>query len=235
MVACLLAGGVAGGGAGLIAASAGDGSDRPPVSSGPGVVDARAAAATLLPSVVQVRAGSARGSGVAFDGQGHVLTNAHVVDGADRVQVQLADGQERGARVVGRDPATDIAVLALDGNGPPAADLGDSASLMVGQPVIAVGAPLGLSSTVTAGIVSSVDRPARLGGPGGPSQQVVQTDASINPGNSGGPLADLDGRVVGINTAIATVGGPEGGNIGIGFAIPIDRAVSIARRIVAGG
>ena len=105
-----------------------------------------------------------------------------------------------------------------------------SSAVRIGQPVIAVGAPLGLSSTVTAGIVSSVDRVARMGP--GPEQVMLQTDASINPGNSGGPLANLQGQVVGMNTAIATVGEASAGSIGIGFAVPIDRAVTIARQII---
>ncbi|MFW0796277.1 trypsin-like peptidase domain-containing protein [Gordonia sp. CPCC 205515] len=238
-VASLVFGGIAGATAGLVATGVAleSAAPQPPssISTGQGVLDGRRAAAALMPSVVQVRAGAARGSGFAFDEAGHVLTNAHVVGGSAAVEVQLANGEQRTARVVGRDPAVDLAVIRLDGTGPPSGQIGDSSALLVGQPVIAVGSPLGLSSTVTAGIVSAVDRMASLGGPAGPTQQVVQTDASINPGNSGGPLADLDGRVIGVNTAIATVGGPESGNIGIGFAIPIDRAMIVARRIIAGG
>ncbi|MDL9948339.1 trypsin-like peptidase domain-containing protein [Gordonia sp. ABSL11-1] len=237
VVGCLLAGAVAGGGAGLIAGSV-FAPDNPFSSSAvapgpPGGTDARAAASTLLPSVVQIRAGAARGSGFAIDPAGRVLTNHHVIAGATTVEVQLADGRVVGGRVVGSDPATDIAVVEVTGATVPPADLGESTGLRIGQAVIAVGSPLGLSSTVTAGIVSAVDRPARLSGPGRGEQPMVQTDASINPGNSGGPLADLEGRVVGVNTAIATVGGAESGNIGIGFAVPIDRALRIARTIIA--
>ena len=163
---------------------------------------------------------------------GHVLTNTHVIQGFSRVVVQLSDGRASAARVVGSDPATDVAVLEMAGDPPPAATLGVSSGLRIGQPVIAVGAPLGLNSSVTAGIVSAVDRTARLG-PGPQSEQLmVQTDASINPGNSGGPLANLQGQVVGMNTALATIGGAEAGSIGIGFAVPIDRAAAIARQII---
>ncbi len=202
-----------------------------PPAPGPVGTDSQAAARAILPSVVQVRAGRATGSGFVLDGDGHVLTNQHVVDGASQVSLLLADGRRVGARVVGGDEDEDIAVLRVDGGAPAAARLGSSASLQIGQPVIAVGSPLGLSGTVTAGIISAVDRTSRLGGA---SRPMVQTDASINPGNSGGPLVDLEGRVVGVNTAIATTSG-QGGNIGIGFAVPIDRAVQVAQRIINGG
>jgi putative serine protease PepD len=107
-----------------------------------------------------------------------------------------------------------------------------SSALRIGQPVIAVGAPVGLNSTVTAGIVSAVDRSARLGAGRQPELPMVQTDASFNPGNSGGPLANLHGQVVGMNTAIATIGGTDSGNIGIGFAVPTDRAAAVARQLI---
>jgi putative serine protease PepD len=181
--------------------------------------------------VVQVRAGRATGSGFVIDGAGHVVTNQHVVEGTSQVSLLLADGSRVGARVIGGDEDQDIAVLRVDGEAPAAARLGTSSSLQIGQPVIAVGSPLGLSGTVTAGIISAVDRTSRIGGAARP---MVQTDASINPGNSGGPLVDLEGRVVGVNTAIATTSG-TGGNIGIGFAVPIDRAVQVARGIIAAG
>lgn len=233
--ACVISG--AAGGVGASWVTAGGSSailvQQRPAASDPGSVpDAQSAAAALLPTVVEVSAGSSRGSGFVIDDQGRIMTNSHVVQGYSRVLVRLADGSRTAARVVGTDPATDIAVLEIAGDPPPSAALGTSASLRIGQPVIAVGAPLGLSSTVTAGIVSATDRSARL--PGGlPDMEMVQTDASINPGNSGGPLANFQGQVIGMNTAIATVGGPEAGNIGIGFAVPIDRAVAVARDIIA--
>lgn len=190
--------------------------------------EAEQAAAVILPSVVQVRAGRGGGSGVVIDDAGHVITNHHVINGSPTVRLVLANGRSVGARVVGSDGGNDIAVLqADDADALPAADLGDSDELRIGQSVLAVGSPLGLNGTVTAGIVSAVQ------GSGTP-RAMIQTDASINPGNSGGPLVDLDGRVVGINTSIATLGGRTSGNIGIGFAVPIDRAVTVAERILAG-
>jgi putative serine protease PepD len=236
VTACLIAGGAAGAGAGLLAA----GPDLPatirqyqPGAGGLGTVpDAQSAANALLPSVVQISAGSSRGSGFAIDDQGHVITNNHVIQGFSRVLVQRRDGRESAARVVGTDPGSDVAVLEVIGDPPPAATLGASSALRIGQPVIAVGAPLGLNSSVTAGIVSSIDRTARLGPDPQAELPMVQTDASINPGNSGGPLANLQGQVVGMNTAIATIGGAEAGSIGIGFAVPIDRAAAIARQII---
>jgi putative serine protease PepD len=236
VIVCLLTGGAAGAGAGFLAANPDLGSairQYPPAAGGSGTVpDAQAAADALLPSVVEVSAGNNSGSGFAIDNEGHIMTNSHVVQGFSRVLVQMRDGRTTGARVVGTDPATDVAVLEVAGDPPPAATLGVSSALRIGQPVIAVGAPLGLTSTVTAGIVSAVDRTARLGRAPQSELQMVQTDASINPGNSGGPLSNLQGQVVGMNTAIATVGAAESGNVGIGFAVPIDRAAIAARAII---
>ncbi|NRQ38715.1 trypsin-like serine protease, partial [Nonomuraea sp. NN258] len=189
-----------------------------------------ATAARVLPSVVSVDVGRGTGSGFVVDGRGHVVTNAHVVSGAAEVTVVLHDGRRLPARVLGADDAEDLAVLVVDAAAsPPAATLGRSADLSVGDQVLAIGSPLGLSGTVTAGIVSALDREVRLGG-GARRTAAVQTDASINPGNSGGPLVNARGEVVGVNTAIASSRG--GGNIGIGFAIPIDRAAPIAERII---
>ena len=192
------------------------------------------AAASALPGVVsvQVRSGSGggSGSGFVFDDRGHIVTNNHVVAaaGGGSVSVVGSDGRRLTAEVVGTDPGSDIAVLRVS---PSAAlrplDLAAQGTTRVGEPVLAVGSPLGLSGTVTAGIVSALDREVRLGGSG---RTAVQTDASINPGNSGGPLVNARGEVVGVNTAIAASRG--GGNIGIGFAIPIDRAAPIAERII---
>jgi putative serine protease PepD len=236
VTACLLCGGAAGAGAGFLATYPDVRSVIPqfqPSASGLGAIpDAQTAAGTLLPSVVQVSAGRNSGSGFAIDDDGRIMTNSHVVQGFSRVYVRMSDGRTTAARVVGTDPATDVAVLEVAGDPPPAATLGVSSALRIGQPVIAVGAPLGLTSTVTAGIVSAVDRTAQLGPGAQPELPMVQTDASINPGNSGGPLANLQGQVVGMNTAIATVGGTESGNIGIGFAVPIDRAAAVARQII---
>ncbi|SNT26681.1 Trypsin-like peptidase domain-containing protein [Asanoa hainanensis] len=189
------------------------------------------AAAAALPGVVSVRAGAAGGSGFVTDQSGHIITNNHVVAGASTVSVVGADGRRRTAEVVGRDPGNDIAVLrvaAADGLRPLAFA---AAQPRVGEPVLAVGSPLGLSGTVTAGIVSALDRQVRLGE--GVRRTAIQTDASINPGNSGGPLVNARGEVVGVNTAIATLEG--GGNIGIGFAIPVEQARAAAQRIISSG
>ncbi|MGY0540722.1 S1C family serine protease [Nocardioides sp. YJ-D4] len=187
-----------------------------------------AAAQRILPSVVQVRAGRGSGSGVAIDGVGHVVTNAHVVQGSDSVRLVLADGSTTSGRVIGSDERNDIAVIATNPNAVRAATIGQSGNLRIGQPVIAVGSPLGLNGTVTSGIVSSPHRSS------GSRPEMIQTDAAINPGNSGGPLVDLQGRVVGINTSIATLGGPSG-NIGIGFAVPIDRVRTVAQSLISQG
>ncbi|HET6969301.1 MAG TPA: trypsin-like peptidase domain-containing protein, partial [Ornithinibacter sp.] len=195
---------------------------------------AQAAAASILPSVVQVRAGASSGSGFVLDDRGHVMTNHHVVEGASTVRLQLAGGRSVSAVVVGSRESDDIAVLRVaDPSALEPAALGRSADLAIGESVIAVGSPLGLQGTVTGGLVSAVDREASLGGRA--AQRMIQTDAPINPGNSGGPLVDLEGRVVGVNTAIATLGGRGSGSIGIGFAVPVDRAVDVAEAIIDGG
>jgi serine protease Do len=156
------------------------------------------------------------GSGFIIRGDGVVLTNHHVVNGAKEITVVLSDGREFPGRVLGRDAKTDLAVVKIDGHGLPVARLGDSDTVRVGDWVVAIGNPFGLSNTVTAGIVSAKGRTIA-----GPYDDFIQTDAPINPGNSGGPLFDEHGNVVGINSAIFTQGG---GNIGIGFAIPINMA-----------
>ena len=171
--------------------------------------------------------GTATGSGFVIDTEGHLLTNNHVVEGADRIQVKLGDSdQTYEAKVVGTDPATDLALLDVEA---PADELhpltlGRSAEMEVGDPVVAIGNPFGLDRTVTSGIVSALQR--QIEAPDGFSiTNVIQTDAAINPGNSGGPLINSAGEVIGINSQIAT-GGSGGGNVGIGFAIPIDTVKS---------
>lgn len=207
----------------------------PQSSAGPanGTGDLSGTAARVQPAVVSVEVRGVRsrasGSGFVVDRRGHVLTNAHVVDGGGDVAVVLSDRRRLDADVVGTDEANDIAVLAVDPSRSPAPIvLGRSADVRVGDPVLAVGSPLGLAGTVTGGIVSALDREVPLGG--GQEAVVVQTDASINPGNSGGPLVNARGEVVGVNTAMLTRGGS--GSIGIGFAIPVDRAADVARRII---
>lgn len=172
-----------------------------------------------------------QGSGVIFQADGLVLTNAHVVEKVERVSVGLENGRRVEGSVVGRDRLTDLAVVRLQGSGPwPVAPLGNSDSLQVGDWAIAVGNPYGLDNTVTLGIVSSLNRNASKLGITDRRLDLIQTDAAINPGNSGGPLLNADGEVVGINTLVRT-----GPGAGLGFAIPINRARGIARELVASG
>ena len=161
------------------------------------------------------------GSGVIVDGKGHILTNNHVVAQADEVKVRLSDGRTFDAEIVGTDPKTDIAVIKVDANSLKPAKLGNSDKLGIGEWVVAAGTPFGLENTITAGIVSAKGR-SIMGG--NAYEDFIQTDAAINPGNSGGPLVNLDGEVVGINTAIFS---RSGGYMGVGFAIPINMAKSI--------
>ena len=207
-------------------------------------------AARTVPAVVslEVRVGeeAGTGSGVLIQGDGYVLTNNHVVAPAaagagSRLDAVFSDGTRTPARIVGRDPKTDLAVLKVEVRNPVVAAIGSSAALAVGDGVIAIGSPLGLAGTVTQGIVSAVDRPVRLDGGDSDADAVIdaiQTDAAINPGNSGGPLVDSTGAVIGINTAIRSIGasaGNEGGSIGLGFAIPIDTARGIAEELIRTG
>jgi S1-C subfamily serine protease len=180
--------------------------------------------------------GVATGSGFLIDTDGRVLTNNHVVSGAKQIQVKLGDSETAyGAEVVGTDPATDLALLKIDAPSDqlhPIA-LGDSSEIEVGDPVVAIGNPFGLDRTVTSGIVSALQR--QIEAPNGFAiSNVIQTDAAINPGNSGGPLIDADGRVVGINSQIET-GGAARGNVGIGFAIPINTARDVVAQLESGG
>jgi serine protease Do len=179
------------------------------------------------------RAGS--GSGFIMSPDGYILTNNHVVEGADRVNVILADKREFEARVVGRDPNTDIAVVKVDARNLPTVRLGDADGLEVGDWVLALGYPLDLGQTTTAGIVSAKGRSIGIMGRSGaeaPLEHYIQTDAAINPGNSGGPLVDLQGRVVGINSAIAS---PTGFYSGYGFAVPINLARRVAEDLMRDG
>jgi len=242
-----------------VAPSPASGSSRTGTTSA-GQPDWVAVAAAVEPSVVSVRvsgrAGSGEGSGVVLDTSGHVLTNNHVVEAATtggRIDIVLSDGRAYPAGIVGTDPTTDLAVLKLETvpSGLKAATFGNSAAVRVGQPVMALGNPLGLSDTVTTGIVSAVNRPVTtnaseqqnpFGGNGAGAESVVtnaiQTDAAINPGNSGGPLVDAAGKVVGINSAIARApgsGAGTAGNIGLGFAIPSNQARRTAEQLVRTG
>ncbi len=169
------------------------------------------------------------GSGVIVSQQGFLLTNNHVVEGADDIEVQLSDGRSASARIVGSDIETDLAVLKIDLERLPVIDFGDTASLAVGDVVLAIGNPFGVGQTVTSGIVSALGR-TRLGL--NTFENFIQTDAAINPGNSGGALVDAQGRLVGINTAIFS---RSGGNLGIGFAIPADTARQVMDSLVRDG
>jgi serine protease Do len=170
------------------------------------------------------------GSGVIFDPRGYVLTNNHVVQGAQQIRVTLPDGRGFPGKLVGTDPITDLAVVKIDGRDLPVAPLGDSSKLEIGETVIAIGNPLGLEGgpTVTVGVVSALTR--SIEDPGGPTlHDLIQTDAAINPGNSGGPLIRMSGEVIGINTAIIQ------GAQGIGFAISINSAKPIVQELLAHG
>ncbi len=169
------------------------------------------------------------GSGVIVDAEGHILTNNHVVDNADEITVHLSDGRELKAKVIGRDAPTDVAVIQIKAEKLPVAQLGDSDKVQVGDWVIAVGAPFGLEETVTAGIISATGR-HNVGI--SDYESFLQTDAAINPGNSGGPLVNMRGQVIGLNTAIAS---RSGGYMGVGFAVPVDLAREVMKRIIETG
>jgi serine protease Do len=179
------------------------------------------------PAVVSVTRGEGSGSGIIVREDGVILTNVHVVGNAQSVRIGLADGRTLEGRVLGGDPSVDVAVVRVNAKGLPAAPLGDSDRLEVGQVAIAIGNPLGLDRTVTSGVVSAVNRnPTGLGLDG-----LIQTDAAISPGNSGGPLLDSQGRVIGINTVVIRAPGSEG----LGFAIPIGLATDVAEQVLTTG
>jgi putative serine protease PepD len=207
-------------------------------------------AEALLPSTVQIQAeydgkeNGATGSGFVLDDRGNIVTNNHVVASAAKddgpIWVVDTEGRRSKATVVGRSPVYDLAVIsAPDAKGLKPASLGAAKALRVGEQVVAIGSPLGLSSTVTSGIVSALDRPVTTGDSADDASYInaVQTDAAINPGNSGGPLVNLLGQVVGVNSAIATTSGvqDEAGSIGVGFAIPIEQVRTTAAQILENG
>jgi S1-C subfamily serine protease len=201
-----------------------------PPTTGDAVEPAVTVAEVLGPSVVQITTDFGVGSGVVY-GDGLILTNAHVVEGARELTVQLGDGRRLPGEVVGAEINVDVAVVSVGaGHELPVATLATGERVQVGQTAIAIGSPFSLQQTVTEGIVSAVNRPVYNVST---YTAMIQTDAPINPGNSGGALADLSGRVIGINTAIQT-DGSSFTNAGVGFAIPIDTAVSVADRLVAG-
>jgi len=226
------------------------GPQRTPVPAPPSQMDTVQVAAAALPSTVMIRVGSGgsggTGSGFVLDTDGHIMTNNHVIaDGADggRITVVLSDGARERAELVGRSPSYDLAVIKLtDDHDVTPMPIGDSDSLKVGEPVLAIGSPLALASTVTQGIVSAKGRPVVVSSAGGadsPTAYIngIQTDAAINPGNSGGPLVDAGARVVGVNSAILTMGESRDttGSIGLGFAIPINQAMQIGKLLIKDG
>lgn len=249
LVAALVVGGVAGGL--IVGTTQSSGSSTSPgvsaSSSTENACPVTSVADRVVPSVVTIAAsgasGSGTGSGEVIRSGGYVLTNNHVISVAaasgGKVEVLFADGQTAPATITGRDPETDLAVLKVDTSRQlKVIALGSSSSVKVGQPVVAVGAPLGLSGTVTSGIVSALDRTVEVPGENDRSAllvSAVQTDASINPGNSGGALVNCEGQLVGVPTAGATVPNSGGGSIGLGFAIPVDLAKSIANEIIDTG
>lgn len=212
-----------------VASSAGEPTTDVSEATGPGV--AAGVAEALGPAVVQIETDLGLGSGVIY-GDGLIITNAHVLSGANQVRVRLSDGRTLPAEIVGSADTVDVAVVSVgEGLELPIAQLAIDEPVVVGQEAVAIGSPFELQQTVTQGIVSAVARPVQ-----DPSTGIItamiQTDASINPGNSGGALADAQGRVVGINTAIQTDG--SAGSVGVGFAIPIDTVINAADRLVAG-
>jgi putative serine protease PepD len=253
--AIALVAGVAGGAAGYLLAERDDSTqtvDGASLGAAPARKVDRASdsipgvAARVLPSVVQIKVdtseGQATGSGFVVDDSGVVVTNNHVVaDSQGDVELTFSDGRSMVADVLGKSASYDLAVLRVDAKNLPAVELGNSDSVVVGDQVLAIGSPLGLSGTVTSGIVSAKNRPVTAGGEQGSSDSAyinaIQTDAAINPGNSGGPLVNLEGEVIGVNSAIATVGGTlgESGNIGVGFAIPINQVRRTVEQLLDNG
>jgi putative serine protease PepD len=201
-------------------------------------------AARVLPSVVSIETttnnGGTTGSGFVIDANGYLLTNNHVVANSLTIKVLLNDGREFSARILGRDESYDLAVLKIEASGLKALQFGNSDKVAVGDAVIAIGSPLGLSGTVTQGIISAKDRPVTAGDNSSSTSFIsaLQTDAAINPGNSGGPLVDATGAVIGVNSAIASLGsslGSQSGSIGLGFAIPINQARKTADQLIKSG
>ncbi|MPZ73300.1 MAG: PDZ domain-containing protein [Nitriliruptorales bacterium] len=206
-----------------------------------GRTQVEAVAEAVLPTVVQIDIGgqsavvptaAGNGSGVVYRTDGYIITNNHVVESADDMEVVLADGSREQARLIGRDVLSDIAVIKVDREDLTAIRVGDSSQLRVGQLAVAIGSPFGLEGSVTAGVISALNRPISVG-QGIRLPNVIQTDAPINPGNSGGALVGADGRLIGINSAILTTGAQA--NAGVGFAVPVATAVDIADELIDSG
>ena len=248
-LAAALVGGLAGaGGATFVLRSERAGGRDPSVSLSPGVQTPQdktpgtvaAIARSVVPAVVSIDVDGGGGSGVIIAKDGYIVTNEHVVADSDEISVTLADGTTADATLVGADEDTDLAVVKINGSDLPVAAFGRSNNLQVGDPVVAIGSPLGLAGTVTSGIISALHRSLDLPGTGTLLVDAIQTDAAINPGNSGGALVDREGRLIGISTAIASISGGgvlggSGGSIGVGFAIPVDEARAVAEQIIRTG
>jgi putative serine protease PepD len=260
-VLALIIGGGAGALGGYLAAQSGAGSynalNAPvPAASASNVTPGSVTdvANKVLPTVVEIKTQEGEGSGIIVSSDGSILTNNHVIAaaaGGGQIEVDFQNGKTASAKIIGRDPTTDVAVIKAAGvTGLPTATLGTSGNLRIGQQVVAVGSPFDLAGTVTSGIVSSLHRPVDVGNEldqtprhqQQTSQQTVldaiQTDAAINPGNSGGPLVNMQGQVIGINSAISSPSSSQqsqGGSVGIGFAIPIDQAKRTAQQIEQSG
>ena len=251
LVGALVVGGVAGGG--IVAAtksSAAPAAGAAASSSQLSVCDVTSVANKVIPSVVTISArgsgGSGTGSGEVIRSDGYILTNNHVIAvaaGGGSVEVQFSDGQSAPATITGRDPQTDLAVLKADVSRTlPVIAMGSSSSVQVGEANVVIGAPLGLSGTVTSGIISALDRTIQVPAENNTAALLVsaiQTDAAINPGNSGGAMVNCSGQLIGVPTAGATVpsssGESSGGSIGLGFAIPVNLATTIADEMIATG
>lgn len=210
-------------------------------------MNTKAIASLVTPSVVSISvttaSGGATGSGSIYktnSSSSYIITNNHVVNTSGQaatIKVELSNGDQYPATIVGRDPGYDIAVLQIQQGNLPAIAIGDSTKVSVGDPVLAIGSPLGLASTVTSGIISALNRPVSTGTVDAQSYvDAIQTDAAINPGNSGGALIDAQGRIIGVNSAIATLSsGSTSGSIGLGFSIPINEAKRVIDEIISTG
>ena len=231
----------------FLAPSSGCPSSRTALTLGAPTIDVKSIAAVVAPSVVSIKVTSAfgaeTGSGWIYKSDSnlsYIITNNHVIEGAvtsGTILVELLNGDTLTAQIVGRDSVYDLAVLRVSRGNLPTVTIGNSSKISVGEPVVAIGSPLGLASTVTSGIISALNRPVTIGSDGEELfVNAIQTDAAINPGNSGGALLDSFGRIVGVNSAIATLSsGAVGGNIGVGYAIPINEAKRVIDELVATG
>ena len=222
-------------------------SSRTLVEIGGNGMNTKTISSLVTPSVVSISATTASGGGTGSgsiyksnSSSSYIITNNHVIEAAattGTIKVELTNGEQYTAKIVGRDPGYDIAVLQIQIGNLPAIALGDSSKVSVGDPVLAIGSPLGLASTVTSGIISALNRPVSTGTADAQSYvNAIQTDAAINPGNSGGALIDSQGRIIGVNSAIATLSsGSASGSIGLGFSIPINEAKRVIDEIIATG